>query len=78
MSQSISVAVRVRPFNDREKERNSACCITMKNSTTIITDPATGKEKPYTFDFSFWSHDRFVTDEEGYMSKDGEYSPYAD
>ena len=26
---SVKVAVRVRPFNAREKERNSTCCIDM-------------------------------------------------
>ena len=30
-------------------------------------DTATGKEKPYTFDYSFWSHDGFDTKEDGYM-----------
>ena len=46
--------------------------------TTTIYDPATGKEKPYTFDYSFWSHDGFVEDEAGFMSKDSEDSIYAD
>jgi hypothetical protein len=72
------VAVRVRPFNDRERERNAGCCIQMKGPTTVITDPATGKEKPYTFDYSFWSHDGFDTRDDGYMFKDSDESPYAD
>ena len=32
---------------------------------TAIFDPATGAERPFTFDYSFWSHDNFYTDENG-------------
>ena len=47
-----------------------------KGGTTVVCDPVTGKEKPYTFDYSFWSHD-------GFEDKDGhsvavEGSQYAD
>lgn len=56
---SVKVAVRVRPYNDRERAGGSKCCIKMKDSTTIITDPSNGKDKPYSFDYSFWSHDEF-------------------
>ena len=31
---SVKVAVRVRPFNNREKERKSKCIIQMKGETT--------------------------------------------
>jgi hypothetical protein len=74
---SIKVAVRVRPFNERETKGGSTCCVKMKGPTTIIFDPATGKEKPYTFDYSFWSHDGFK-DDEGFSRADGPDSPYAD
>ena len=50
----------------------------MDGPTTILVDPATGKDKTYTFDYSFWSHDQFDTLENGYMVKDGEDSIYAD
>lgn len=56
---SVKVAVRVRPFNDREIKGGSKCCMKMNGPTTIIVDPATGKDKPFTFDYSFWSHDGF-------------------
>jgi hypothetical protein len=37
---SIKVAVRVRPFNKREKEMNSKLIISMDNNNlTTITDP---------------------------------------
>ena len=75
---SVKVAVRVRPFNEREKAGNSTCCVKMKGPTTMIFDRESGKEKPYTFDYSFWSHDQFNTIEDGYMVKDSEDSIYAD
>lgn len=74
---SVKVAVRVRPFNEREAKNDSSCCVKMKNATTTIIDPATGKEKPYTFDFSFWSHDGFSTREDGYWEPEPG-SNYAD
>ena len=74
---SVKVAVRVRPFNEREKAQDSKCCVQMNGPTTVVTDPETGKPKPYTFDYSFWSHDGFDTNEEGYMSPQAG-SNYAD
>lgn len=56
---SVKVAVRVRPFNEREIKGNSKCCVKMQGPTTIIFDPETGKDKPFSFDYSFWSHDGF-------------------
>jgi len=56
--ENVKVAVRVRPFNSREKARNSKCCIEMDGPNTIIKDPAGEKEdKKFTFDHSYWSHD---------------------
>lgn len=49
----------------------------MGGPTTTIIDPATGKEKPYTFDYSFWSHDGFTTREDGYWEAEPG-SNYAD
>jgi len=59
MAESVKVAVRVRPFNGREKERNAKCIIRMQGPTTIITNPDTQEEKDFAFDFSYWSHDGF-------------------
>ena len=36
---SVKVAVRVRPFNGREKEANAKRIIEMEGKTTKITDP---------------------------------------
>eukprot|EP01052_Picozoa_sp_SAG31_P003843 SAG31_NODE_152_length_22216_cov_16.550029_4_plen_105_part_00 len=56
VGQNVRVAVRVRPFNQREIDRTSKCCIRMDGNRTTITDPETGKSKDFTFDFSYWSH----------------------
>ena len=85
MSSSVKVAVRVRPFNEREK--GSKPCIVMvsinfffqicfnvpnninfdlqNGPTTVLVDPNTGDERPFTFDYSFWSHDGFRVDDNG-------------
>ena len=65
---SVKVAVRVRPFNQREKDGNSVCCVKMNGPQTIVCDPATGSDRPFTFDYSFWSHDSYDTQEDGYMT----------
>jgi len=63
---SVKVAVRVRPFNGREKELNSTLCVGMEGPMTILINPEDQKERPFTFDYSFWSHDGFENDENGY------------
>ena len=73
---SIQVGVRVRPFNSREKERESECIIDMPgNNQTIIKDEL-GREKKFTFDHIFWSHDGFRTLENGYLEPEDD--KYAD
>ena len=73
---SIQVGVRVRPFNSREKERESECIIDMPgNNQTVIKDEL-GREKKFTFDHSFWSHDGFRTLENGYLEPEDD--KYAD
>ena len=75
---SVKVAVRVRPFNQREITKNSPCCIKMNGATTIIIDPNTGMEKKFTFDYSYWSHDGFIEDPVSKMfEKDSPSSIYA-
>ncbi len=36
---SVKVAVRVRPYNQREKGYESTCIIRMDGGTTYITNP---------------------------------------
>lgn len=38
---SIKVAVRVRPFNGREKEAECSCCVSMSGQSTTLHKPAT-------------------------------------
>jgi len=76
MAEALKVAVRVRPFNQREKDRDAKLVIDMQGPTTIISHPDTGEEKKFTFDYSYWSHDEFDTEENGYMVPSG--PKYAD
>lgn len=77
MGDNIKVAVRVRPFNDRETKRKATCVIDMPNGqTTIIKDSNKGEPKSFTFDYSYWSHDGFKTRDDGYLEP--ENSKYAD
>ena len=45
---SIKVAVRVRPFNSREKERDAKLIISMTDVSTSIRDEM-GQDKTFTF-----------------------------
>ena len=63
----MKVAVRCRPFNQREKDRNAQCIIEMNGQATTITDPENKAEpKTFSFDYSYWSHDNF-TDNDGLL-----------
>ncbi|XP_070207701.1 kinesin-like protein unc-104 isoform X2 [Littorina saxatilis] len=57
---SVKVAVRVRPFNNREMSRDAECIIGMEDNKTIIANPKAGpkdaQSKTYEFDHSYWSH----------------------
>ncbi len=57
---SVKVAVRVRPFNTREKDAGAKRVIEMEGKTTKITDPETGKDRKFTFDYSYWSFSGYV------------------
>ncbi|CAG9328448.1 unnamed protein product [Blepharisma stoltei] len=72
---NIKVAVRVRPFNTREKDLGAQLCIKMDGRATIITDPKTGNTRKYWFDYLFWSHDGFAEREDGYLLRaDDQYA----
>jgi hypothetical protein len=55
---NVKVAVRVRPFNNREIIQNTSRCVSMVGKQTIIVDPESGKENKFTYDYSYWSHDQ--------------------
>ena len=43
--ENVKVAVRVRPFNKREKDRKAKMIISMNGGSTTITDPSDGDSK---------------------------------
>ena len=73
---SIQVGVRVRPFNTREKEHQSECIIEMPGQNQTKIKDENGKERTFTFDHSFWSHDGYRTLDDGYLQPEDEN--YAD
>lgn len=60
---SVKVAVRVRPFNQRELDMDAKLIIQMKGKMTgILNSKANARDesiryKEFTFDHSYWSHD---------------------
>ncbi|XP_071666427.1 kinesin-like protein KIF14 isoform X2 [Patagioenas fasciata] len=54
----VTVAVRVRPFSNREKDENSLLVISMSGSETTVRNPATNQVYNFNYDFSFWSFDK--------------------
>ena len=52
--ENLKVAVRVRPFNQREKDAKSTLIVTMSGNQTVIRNPKTNEEKKYAYDFSYW------------------------
>ncbi|XP_041121988.1 kinesin-like protein KIF28P [Polyodon spathula] len=76
---SIKVAVRVRPFNQREKVLQCKCIVSMLGSSTQVTDPKNlNNRKSFLFDHCYWSHDEYTENEEGVHVSDGPHSRYAD
>ncbi|XP_022084311.1 kinesin-like protein KIF14 isoform X2 [Acanthaster planci] len=55
---SVTVAVRVRPFSEKEKkQRDVRCVVSMDgNETTVTTRP--GQTSSFCYDLCFWSFDR--------------------
>ncbi|NWW84539.1 KIF14 protein, partial [Rhynochetos jubatus] len=54
----VIVAVRVRPFSNREKNENSLPVISMSGLETVVRNPATNQVYSFSYDFSFWSFDK--------------------
>ncbi|NWZ38491.1 KIF14 protein, partial [Brachypodius atriceps] len=54
----VVVAVRVRPFTNREKSENSFPVISISGSETIVQNPSTNQIYSFSYDFSFWSFDK--------------------
>ncbi|KFV78697.1 Kinesin-like KIF14, partial [Struthio camelus australis] len=54
----VTVAIRVRPFSNREKDENAFPVISMSGSETAVQNPDTNQVYSFTYDFSFWSFDK--------------------
>ncbi|NXQ09970.1 KIF14 protein, partial [Peucedramus taeniatus] len=54
----VIVAVRVRPFSNREMTENSFPVVSMSGSETIVRNPSTNQVYSFSYDFSFWSFDK--------------------
>ncbi|XP_067846718.1 kinesin-like protein KIF14 [Heptranchias perlo] len=54
---AVTVAVRLRPFNKREKNENAQEVVFMKGQDTIVQHPETNHVYSFVYDFSFWSFD---------------------
>lgn len=58
---AVKVAVRVRPFNEREAQQGAECIVDMVDGQAIyLTNPETNKpiSKVFNFDYALWSHDK--------------------
>lgn len=63
--------------NEREKLRNAQLIIKMAGHSTFISNPAdlNGEPRKFEFDYSYWSHDHFVEQDDGYLApKTEEYA----
>mmetsp|Transcript_9491 Transcript_9491/g.18330 ORF Transcript_9491/g.18330 Transcript_9491/m.18330 type:complete len:1042 (+) Transcript_9491:1092-4217(+) len=79
MSDAVKVAIRVRPFNSREKQEGAVLCVAMDGNMVKVTNPDDGVSKEYFYDYCYWSHDGFVEDPgTGFLTKDSSSSQYAD
>jgi len=64
MATSIKVAIRVRPFNKREKELGCTLIVDMQGNSTILANPEDPTDKKtFAFDYSYWSHDGYIFDD---------------
>ncbi|XP_051003949.1 kinesin-like protein KIF28 [Acomys russatus] len=74
----VRVAVRVRPFSQREKSSGSQCVISMHSQSTTIQDPKKREHvKTFTFDLAYWSHDGFQKNEDGVLIPSDPTSKFA-
>ncbi|KAK6304227.1 hypothetical protein J4Q44_G00248130 [Coregonus suidteri] len=75
----VKVAVRVRPFNKRERDAGSHCIISMASSTITIQDPRNSQSpRSFCFDYAYWSHSGFTRDRSGLYVPEEPGGRYAD
>ncbi|XP_065829379.1 kinesin-like protein KIF14 [Oscarella lobularis] len=54
---SVIVAVRVRPFSQRETIDENTCCIDMRGQQETLITSSSGQKHEFVYDYSFWSVD---------------------
>ncbi|KAJ0002219.1 hypothetical protein NQD34_002015 [Periophthalmus magnuspinnatus] len=75
----VRVAVRVRPFNKRERDAGSRCIISMVPSSITIQDPRDPQNRrSFCFDYTYWSHSGFIQDNTGKYLPEDAGGRYAD
>lgn len=74
---NVKVAIRCRPFNEREKKLGAVLCVNMTANSTRVFDDAAGLNRTFYYDHCFWSHDGYTEEENGYLRPQAG-SPYSD
>ncbi|XP_055010289.1 protein ELYS [Boleophthalmus pectinirostris] len=75
----VRVAVRVRPFNKRERDAGSRCIISMVPCSITIQDPREPQNRrSFCFDNTYWSHSGFIQDNTGKYLPEDTGGRYAD
>ncbi|XP_051235145.1 kinesin-like protein KIF28P [Dicentrarchus labrax] len=75
----VKVAVRVRPFNKRERDAGSRCIVSMVSSSITIHDPRESQSRrSFCFDYAYWSHSGFAQDRSGLFVPEEPGGRYAD
>ncbi|XP_076012339.1 kinesin-like protein KIF28 [Genypterus blacodes] len=75
----VKVAVRVRPFNKRERDAASRCIVSMVSSSITIQEPRDNQsQRSFSFDYAYWSHSGFIRDRNGLYLPEEPGGRYAD
>ncbi|XP_053173114.1 kinesin-like protein KIF28P [Scomber japonicus] len=75
----VKVAIRVRPFNKRERDAGSCCIVSMVSSSITIQDPRDSQSRrSFCFDYAYWSHSGFAQDRSGLYLPEEPGGRYAD
>ncbi|KAM3877397.1 kinesin-like protein KIF28P [Diretmus argenteus] len=75
----VKVAVRVRPFNKRERDAGSHCIVSMASNSITIQDPRNAQNRrSFCFDYAYWSHSGFIRDRSGLILPEEPGGRYAD
>uniref|UniRef100_A0A087YF23 Kinesin-like protein 6 n=1 Tax=Poecilia formosa TaxID=48698 RepID=A0A087YF23_POEFO len=75
----VKVAVRVRPFNKRERDAGSRCIISLVSTSISIQDPRDcHNRRSFCFDYAYWSHSGFTRDQTGLFVPEEPGGRYAD